>query len=742
MRPSSPPHPLLFAVLFGALALTFPYVAGPIHLNLNAWLPGGVVSWSTVSLVDPIEDYLWYGECLAVGAVAATVVILAYQRIGRLRPHVDGRSPAIVLSGIGSLTRGAIVLAAVLWMVHATAFNPSTVISNQADLQPINPAGMRFDTFHDGERLGFRPTITTSANALSDTYFIHGFGMDAGPAELASVLLPTVDPIVGMRIFLLCQLALTCVAALWAAREAVLAGGSIGAQATARSLAFLLFLLVSRTVYPHLLLATVDLALVLWIVRSDAASRTRMFAISALAGAMVPLGTMYSYTGVVISIVVLGVGFLFGATRVGKWSWAGLLAGLSTTTLAIMFMVGGRQMEAVLGQIAYWIRWGATIWDLPPLVLSGPRDVIFPALLCALVIQLTLVVWLIWKAAVRPSWSLWLDQTRPAWILLAFAAIGTRDALDRGGFDYGERALAASAFGLIFLVSRSIGSLRLSFSERGLRLASVAAIVLIMGSIAMTGSLSQTAAATLLPPDFAQAARVVGPTLPPGGCVYTLTSEGLWYAVLERPSCSRFHQVTYARTTDAQDEVIASLSAKRPPVVIFSNSTSYNTFDGFSVASTSSRVTRWVIRHYLPAELVGSAWFWVPGSPPELRSVGSRPLIPARLDNVQRGSEITLTGSLDWPGASPGDAVYATFDDEHDAVSAGPVIGIGGLMRWTVPIPTVDRDVGPHTLRLWVAPSGNSFAQPASLFTLTITPRLSRLGTNVNPIDIGQLTGP
>src|SRR3712207_8788263 len=51
-------------------------------------------------------------------------------------------------------------------------------------------------------------------------------------------------------------------------------------------------------------------------------------------------------------------------------------------------------------------------------------------------------------------------------------------------------------------------------------------------------------------PDYAAAAARVRPELRARGadCFFTLTSEGVWYYLLELPSCSRFHHVVYART--------------------------------------------------------------------------------------------------------------------------------------------------------------------------------------------------
>jgi hypothetical protein len=99
-------------------------------------------------------------------------------------------------------------------------------------------------------------------------------------------------------------------------------------------------------------------------------------------------------------------------------------------------------------------------------------------------------------------------------------------------------------------------------------------------------------------------------------CFFTLSSEGLWYYLLRKPSCSRFHHLVYARTREAEAEVVASLARERPPVVLVENDNWSFRIDGVPIAVTNPVIVQYVLSHYRPWRRIGAHWMWTRGDRP------------------------------------------------------------------------------------------------------------------------------
>jgi hypothetical protein len=320
---------------------------------------------------------------------------------------------------------------------------------------------------------------------------------------------------------------------------------------------------------------------------------------------------------------------------------------------------------------------------------------------------------------------LWVKDTAIAWLLLALAVVGTKDALDRGGWDYGERALAASAFGISFLAMQVADRLRLpSWTPipRGVERTVAAAVVVATGALGGSQSIP-SAAEGVLPAEFSEVASVV----PVGsGCVYTLTSEGLWYFVLQRPSCSAYHQVAYARPESAQDEVIADLAAKRPAVIVYSHTGGFESFDGLSAASTTAKVTRWVLANYRPHWLIGGAWVWDRADQPMvLPPIADADAGSLGQIQVESGTEAQLEGSVAG-GAAIGSGWGVVASVNGAAVAAAP-IGIDRPDGWHLRIPTFDLPVGLTSVGIWLYPTSGARPTLLEVAQLDVRQRTARL---------------
>jgi hypothetical protein len=722
------------AAVVAGCAVSLVYLFGPIHRSSGAD-PAGIVSWATIGGTDPFEDYLWFVLAMVASVVVALCVLHVYRDLIR---SVGVDAPPTGEAGRQSPTvRRAILLliavVALAWTVRASGFDPFIPIRDDPVLQSALPAGLRLDPFHDGERLGFLPAVLTSAQPFDATFFIHGFGVDVGPALVGHDLLPGLVVIVAMRLALIGQLALTCLASLWVVRELASVDLTRRPTGTVLAVGVITYALATRTAQPHLLLSIVQLALVIRGMRSVGRPVTwaRTATVGAVLGVTLPLGLLYSYAGLVASVAMTGIAavlVLIGRGVAGLGWILGVAVGAVAGLVGLTLVLGPAPLAAMGGQVLYWVRWGQAIWDRPPTLGPGPLDVILPALLAAFLIMVALIVWLAWSWYRRRSWRSWLTETSYGWVLLAYAAVGARDAVDRGGYDYGERAIAAASFGLAYLAMLQAG--RLAGRPRPGRWIQAAlvlgSLVVVSQSVLAVSAIRPDPSRSLLPVEFRSAPAALAAELRSTDCVYTLTSEGLWYFAFDRPSCSRFHQLVYARTDEAQAEVVAALARRLPPVIVYANETSYSIFDGLSPSSANATVIRWVLRHYRPARLIDGAWLWTPGAAFE----GLGPFVDAaatiQLDDVQRGTEQSVTGALAGPTAEPGDAIYVTVDADSSPVAAGPIVASGDALSWTVRVPTFDLAPGRHRVGFWLARAKGGLLRMVATGALTVAARTSR----------------
>ncbi|EKD05755.1 hypothetical protein SPLC1_S600130 [Arthrospira platensis C1] len=77
--------------------------------------------------------------------------------------------------------------------------------------------------------------------------------------------------------------------------------------------------------------------------------------------------------------------------------------------------------------------------------------------------------------------------------------------------------------------------------------------------------------AELLKPDYLEAKNVMSAEIANQSCFFNVTSEGLWYYLYNKPSCSKYSYVLYAKPTVAQNRVIEDLETTQPPIILLTN---------------------------------------------------------------------------------------------------------------------------------------------------------------------------
>jgi len=147
-------------------------------------------------------------------------------------------------------------------------------------------------------------------------------------------------------------------------------------------------------------------------------------------------------------------------------------------------------------------------------------------------------------------------------------------------------------------------------------------------------------------------------------CFYTLTSEGIWYYYLNKPSCARHHILLWAVPKEASNEIVDSLQSKQPGVILFSN---YRSNKSFVVSHLHPEVYKFVYENYKPYKLLGNHWFWkrssggvMEGQMAELDI--TRTITSIRYDNKE--GFVVLDGLLSLKSIYSLDGLYITLADQ------------------------------------------------------------------------------
>lgn len=144
--------------------------------------------------------------------------------------------------------------------------------------------------------------------------------------------------------------------------------------------------------------------------------------------------------------------------------------------------------------------------------------------------------------------------------------------------------------------------------------------------------------------------RYLEASLAPDETFYDFTNSGLLYFLADRPCPTRYAQTTYAASQAAQREVIASLRANRPRLVLFptGDENRYG-YDQLIHPLRHPLITRHLYRHYAPSEVVGDAIILedaarAGGAPPPqvMRFIASTPFV------AEVGHLPLLYGQIPW----------------------------------------------------------------------------------------------
>lgn len=639
------PGPRLHRLPWMAASLA---VSLPLCLGLTYLLPlpfersaSGIVSFATVSGHGALGNLLVEALCLAVVVLCA----LAAERLG---PRAEPALRRLAASGNPAPYGFALALVlAFAFVVNASWESPARLLA---------------DTFHEGEYLGYARTFATSPRPFRDALLIHGFGVDVLPSLLAQRFLPG-SFIAATRTFRMAEVALSWLGFLWLVQEVVsVHRGRRWLWAVRAGATVILCLLYARGfaiwAQPRCAVSFAQVAALLWAVRRLRAGKGAA-AIAFAVAASLPLGLLYNYAETAAAaLVALAALAVAQSSRGGRAALAAALSGSALGVALLAVLAGPPGVRDILSQIRFWSLHGAEIWALP-LRENDLRGLEYFLIIATAQGLAALALW-------RDRGPGFLQRNGDLLLLCAMSAGTMKTWVDRADWPLLKVGSVPAALLVLALVLRGL----VSAAPEGEALprwpsaawASLAAAAfLLLGNradvfdpawalrrVLQLPQLARTPDAEVLPAGLRDRLADLRAAAAGSDCFYTLTSEAVWYHLLDLPACSRFHEAAFARTPAAQAEVILALRTRRPKLLLVSSDSYARCFDGVCPGNALADVYGFVLERYRPGPRVGASWFWQERGPlrrsATLRARGTVERLPGEAPGTVR-----LTGTASGP---------------------------------------------------------------------------------------------
>ncbi len=715
-----------------ALLVFFPALALARKISLPQLAsPADVVSATTRAGFEPLTNYAQFALCALAVWLA---FFLGYRRGRPLLAWISnvGQTTLRMPLGAGATGWSAAAALLVVYLVNVTGVTLDAPLT---------------DLFHEGEYLGFIPALTGEDAVLASTFTAHGPGVDLLPGFVSSRFAAPEHGIVATRaVYAALRTAAVIASFLVLLTFARLLSPGPRGQWLASSTVALFFFVVALQIgaWPgvptfHKTINARDAGFLLQVLgvlvfAQSATSARRPLTALALAvavGGSLPAGVFYAYDRGLYGAVFLllaSTAFAICGGRLARIWFSGLLVGAALASAGLLAAFGPVGIDAVREQIAFWIAHGRAIWAYEGVVVLPDS---WPGLLLAgSFVALALgTVRAIRAIAAARSFREGVRREIGVIILAAASISCWRMAIERGDPGHVAWGVTASWIMLSVFVARfALDALRslprfgrvpgasgaLTYGASVI-MVGISAVVgcnlLFLDPLAAYDRLAhrysgawRTTDATILSAPQLRTLAAVRDDVHSSSCFYTLTNEGAWYYLLQKKSCTRFHQVTNARPLSAQREIVAALEAAPPAVLLFSSGGWSSTFvDGVSMFDANAQVMRYVLAHYVPWKLVAGNWFWKRSDRPlrfSDRSEGAHSGVPSEWP---RAADLRVSGTYGSARTdSPPAALFVTDGEQDTPIWAGrPDAADLREDRWSVEIPTATLAPGDHRIRVW-----------------------------------------
>ncbi len=746
------PSPSLAVVLIITLTswMIFVPLVNPIAIPLGNNTTG-VISQASIENISPYTDYLKYLILLFTPPLL-TLIVWKFGKISLgeyLHSVINITAKTLSQNWFLATVTGILLLA---WVINIP-FNQFPITS------------LLRDSFHEGEFLGFWPNFSQLEKPFINTVLIHGYGMDVLPTEIAMRLISNDNGIVLTRLFVNLQNALTAVGYFWILWEIT---GLVGLKKSKLPI-FLLFCLFAcifdgiffkfdgrRGTWFVFQLAITLRYFRLFIpwekpedLKSNHVRDNRHFhsrqaiILSLLVGLSIPGGFLYVYDRAIYFLAVYLITCiisLFLPSPIRKTWLTVTSTGVVVSFTAIAIFLGLDQVNAIASQIAYWGKYGRYISfiPLPPFQMTFISQKFWLSIL----IQAGVLTYLTWdlinhKFQLKP----FVRKHLFTLILLSAAGVYMRITLDRSDLGHAYHGAMMTALLSVYLLllayrrylENPLHQLTLTLPQKvsiGVLLIFILTSESGFNVLEASQKLSRLPAAISIPdaellkPDYLEAKNVMSAEIANQSCFFNVTSEGLWYYLYNKPSCSKYSYVLYAKPTVAQNRVIEDLETTQPPIILLTNDGWFqNPWDEVLKADSASLIYQYILQQYRPHKFVQSHWFWRRSDmPPTFATTdqfnGAIDVIPESPIRVGQPSVLTGWGVIP-ETRKPADAVYLSVGENNQLIAVGEVniprwdvasvLGIREYAQsgWRLRIPTASLPSGEISLKVWAYNSEN-----------------------------------
>jgi hypothetical protein len=686
-----------------------------------------VISLAYLENISPYTDYVKYLILLLVPPLVAVLSL-----------KIKGKTVESIFQAILSFVKDQRV-----WVVATTILLTAWVINIPFDQFKIKET--LIDSFHEGEYLGFLPNFLQLEKPFINTVLIHGWGMDVLPTWLATLFTFNNNGIALTRLFVNLENVITSLGYFWIFWELTGAAKLKKSRLPIFLASCLLFCILDGILFKfdgrRGTFFMLQLALTLRYFRVIDIQPKQSQLLGIILGASVPTSFLYVYDRAIYFLAVyvfsLVLSLFLDKKTAKTWIFSSL-TGVILSLILITALLGIEQVLAIGSHVLYWGKYGRYISfiPLPPLEMTFISQNFWLAMLIQTFVLVYLVLDLITEnLKLRP----FVQINYLVFLLLSASVVYMRITLDRSDLGHAYHGTIPTVFLLTYLsyigfrdfLQPQLEHLKLNFIHQIIIVLLIFSLIrsepgfnfktAINKIVKLPSRLSFTDA-QILKPDYLEALTVMKPEIDQQSCFFNLTSEGLWYYLFNKPSCSKYGYVLYSKPIEAQKVVVQELEKTQPDIILLTNEMWFeNPWDGVLKSDSAALIYENVLQQYRPDKLVQSHWFWKRSNRP-LSFIETNPqtnfqngfieVLPPEV--IYRNDVIEMSGWAVLPEKQkPADAVYLSYGDQNQLITVGKVnqnrSDVAEVLSvfeyshsgWFIRVPTTVLPLGNTVLKVW-----------------------------------------
>lgn len=652
----------------------------------------GIISHAVNSGRNPSTNIAIYLILLLLPSIIIVTFILFKDKYRRLRFPWFHLNLDKILSDKNKITQIGIILIITIW-------NLNYLVSMLSGTSAFS-----HDAFHFGEKIGLTTAYFGSPrDFFSRNYtLIHGFGLNVVPGLVGRVLGGENFDVATTSAFVYMQSLLAVALSFFILYEVSIF------ISVRRRWEILLNLSLIYFAFNGILIWLIDRDLVFvgqsylllrWL-RSqkivdknlNSKQHSQLLSYPFWISSTIPFSIVYVYDRalyfIFLYVCVLAF-FLFTRPRIQFLKILAMsLSGLISASLTISIFFGFEILSNSISDINYWSKVSGLFTGLPyPNIAISVNSLIAwsPILIQSLTLTLLCLLFRIQCLVYGKKVSVFLIENDLPILLFVCSILYMRIALGRSdsghiispgffaifafiallGNNFDKQKIGRFSFVSLTLIVLTLTSL---FNMNSVFI-SIDFINLINYASKFRVSAAQMTNSDLLDPVHQMVSRQLKEQLKSQSCFYTLTSEGLWYRLLDKSPCSRYWYLIYAATTEAQNQVVQDLESSKPNIILYAGGFG-DILDGIPKEASHLLVHQYVWKNYRPYQEIGNRWFWIrrdkPVSLDELLVLNSNSPVGFIDDVSQSVSEESLFVARGWVAVPNLNSAASSDNNQED----------------------------------------------------------------------------